>query len=502
MIYVVRTVHTFEMNSLSEPEEQKTTLDGSDQKSNFSTRALKLCGPSHGNIHIWSNVKGHASKQSLDEVKQIIWVHERSNKQGPHYVSISHRLMRWSPPYLYIVNMGIEFPAQPKPLRAEELQLHSELQSAVTMAISHRRPILHHLNADSSWLLQIPRPSNAVKHGGRLYYNILIDPWLKGPQADVASWFSQQWHATESRFGSIAEVEELAEETEKLGNDERSTRARGIDVVAISHEFTDHCHRETLLQVHRDIPVVATKVYWAMMKHSNNSNNLLQKAAELISSWSHFRTVLKAPTFTGSSPDWRETSLNPLPTWIGISRITSSSDKLYYHSALLISFNSFAGELHSSDSNVSDAAEAVIYTPHGVKASSLSIISEASPPLSVLAFLHGLHDIAISSAQQLNLGGHNGLAAQRILKARYWIGTHDEQKRGGGLVSFFLRRKIVKLEDALEEERRRRKEPRNGKTRGATNATDGHDEGLNAILEEFEDARFAELANGESQVLE
>lgn len=33
-----------------------------------------------------------------------------------------------------------------------------------------------------------------------------------------------------------------------------------IDVVAVSHEFTDHCHRETLLEVHPDVPVVAAKV--------------------------------------------------------------------------------------------------------------------------------------------------------------------------------------------------------------------------------------------------
>lgn len=229
-----------------------------------------------------------------------------------------------------------------------------------------------------------------------------------------------------------------------------------------------------------------------------DSNILHQKAAKLISSWSHFRTVLTTPAFTGASPDWRETSLEPLPTWVSISRIVSSKDALYYHSALLISFNSRAGELHSSDSNISDAAEAVIYTPHGISTPSLAVIPEASPPLSVLAFLHGLHDIAIGSAQQLNLGGHNGLAAQRILKARYWVGTHDEQKRGGGLVSFFLRRKIIKLGDALEEERRKRKTLQ----KGNSNGTSGDGEISNEVLDEFEDARFAELTNGESRVLE
>ncbi|KAF2236081.1 hypothetical protein EV356DRAFT_513328 [Viridothelium virens] len=393
--------------------------------------------------------------------------------------------------------MGFEAPAESKQISEDELQLHSELQTSIDDAVSLHRPILHHLNADSSWLLQIPRPASAVKHGGRLYFNILIDPWLKGPQSDVASWFSQQWHAIDSKFGSIAEVKELAQEIEKRGGDTRGRHKSGktgsqkalggdgtIDVVVVSHEFTDHCHKDTLLEVHPDVPIIATK-----------------KAAELISSWSHFRTVLVTPAFTGASPDWRETSLEPLPTWIGISRIVTSKDKLYYHSAILISFNSSAGQSQSSDSNISDAAEAVIYTPHGTTASSLSIIQEASPPLSVLAFLHGLHDVAISSAKQLNLGGHNGLAAQRVLKAKYWVGTHDEQKRGGGLVSFFLRRKIVSLSDALEEERKRRKHLQGENEDNEDNETTGSNELSKQILNDFENARFAELANGESRVL-
>ena len=180
----------------------------------------------------------------------------------------------------------------------------------------------------------------------------------------------------------------------------------------------------------------------------------------------------------------------------------SSTDRLYYHSALLISFNSLAGKSQSSDSNVSDAAEVVIYTPHGVTAPSFSVVAEASPPLSVLAFLHGLHDVALGSAQQLNLGGHNGLAAQRILKAKYWIGTHDEQKRGGGLVNFFLKRKVIGLGDALEEERRRRKELQSKSGHRKVNKKGEKGGTPSDILDEFEDARFAELTNGESRVLE
>lgn len=155
-------------------------------------------------------------------------------------------------------------------------QLHLETRDAVVRALATRRPILHHLNADTSWLLQLPRPANAVKHGSRVYYNILIDPWFVGGQSDVAKWFSQQWHATPSAVASIAEVEEMVRQVEMLAGGMRrgsKRRAAGadeetlIDAVAISHEFTDHCHKETLLELHRDVPVFATEVRHSLSPH-------------------------------------------------------------------------------------------------------------------------------------------------------------------------------------------------------------------------------------------
>jgi hypothetical protein len=154
---------------------------------------------------------------------------------------------------------------------APSSQLHLETRDAVVRALATRRPVLHHLNADTSWLLQIPRPANAVKHGSRIYYNVLIDPWFVGGQSDVARWFSQQFHATPSAVKSVTEVEELARQVEILAGGLRLGSARKrkvedldeeslVDCVAISHEFTDHCHKETLLEVHRDVPVFATEV--------------------------------------------------------------------------------------------------------------------------------------------------------------------------------------------------------------------------------------------------
>lgn len=69
---------------------------------------------------------------------------------------------------------------------------------------------------------------------------------------------------------SVAEVEDLIWRVEGLAGGSRKGRKREsvgraegetcIDLVAISHEFTDHCHKETLMDVHRDVPVFAADV--------------------------------------------------------------------------------------------------------------------------------------------------------------------------------------------------------------------------------------------------
>ncbi|WPB03883.1 uncharacterized protein RHO25_008527 [Cercospora beticola] len=386
-------------------------------------------------------------------------------------------------------------------------QLHADLRRAVRDALSSRRPLLHHLNDDSSWLIQLPRPDAAVRRGVRSYFNILVDPWLKGGQSDVASWFSQQFHATPSAVQTIAELEEVIFEIELLAYHERVGRNKAvnveealnreatlIDAVAISHEFTDHCHKETLVELHTDVPVFAAV-----------------EAAKLINGWKHFRTVIPLSAFgANGNRDWRTFSVPPLPTWIGISRIMSPSDALYYHSAILITWNSGHAigtgparddgtRKHSNSvfetGDDEDDAEAIIYTPHGVDSEDLTVVPNAVPPITTLAFLHGLHNVRLASwgrtALQLNLGVYNGLKAQRILKSKYWVGTHDEVKTGRGLVGFFIKRDVKSVQEALQEERERRQDSR---------SSEGYSE-EDQVLLSFEDTNWLDLRNGESRVL-
>ena len=322
-------------------------------------------------------------------------------------------------------------------------------------------PILHHLNADSSWLLQIPQPKseNTASRSNRRFFNVLIDPWLRGPQSDVARWFSQQWHNEESKLASIEEVEILAWQGEDSSPESSQETRSIIDAIAISHEFTDHCHRETLLEAARSVPVFASS-----------------KAATLIQSWKHFDTVVQMPDFKAINNDWQTLSSEPLPSWLSISRVMDENDALYYHSAIMIAWPTGLGE---NDNTHTPSMESVLYTPHGITPEAIAQLTKASPPIKTLCLIHGLHDVSLKMTQQLNLGAHNGLKIQRSLKPKYWFGTHDEVKKAGGLIKLILRRKIITLEEAIKK---------------AEESLNPHDRNLDRTIFEY-------IGNGEHRIL-
>ena len=238
-----------------------------------------------------------------------------------------------------------------------------------------------------------------------------------------------------------------------------------IDAVVISHEFTDHCNKRTLLELATDTPIFATK-----------------RAVSLIRSWKHFDFVQEIPAFSTKGFDWRKAPSNPLPSWLGISQMVSHGDVLDYHSAILLTFNvNQTGPFEPF--GVQLPAEGIVYTPHGIHAQDLKHLPSAVPPVKTLALLHGLHDIQISR-QKLNLGAHNGLQAQRLCRAKYWVSTHDEIKKATGLITPWLYRNPLTLREALNEERKS-----NGKVEDGSGLAD-----LRGVT-------FANLLSGESLLL-
>ncbi|KAI1274937.1 hypothetical protein F5Y07DRAFT_371933 [Xylaria sp. FL0933] len=306
--------------------------------------------------------------------------------------------------------------------------LHISDRAALAAAWRSPHPILTHLNADTTWLLHLPYPEGVAKPAGRSRFNVLLDPWLQGPQSDGGKWFSIQWHVVAPSVQTIKELNGLLGELEKgVANDGAAAEEADsyIDVVAISHEFTDHCHEATLRELPKNTPVFAP-----------------DKAAKLIRSWKHFDAVTEMPPFAAAeTKDWRAAiSCAPLPSWVGVGRVVTPGNALYYHSAVIVAWAGSAGE----------EANSVIYSPHGIEASDLKGVQGAG--LRTLALLHGLDDIKIWMTKQLNLGAVNGVAAARECGAKYWVATHDEVKKGGGFISLLLRRTTWSVADAVKRE--------------------------------------------------
>lgn len=299
---------------------------------------------------------------------------------------------------------------------------------------SHHRPLLTHVNGDTTWLLQLPYPASIKPPRGRTHFNLLLDPWLQGPQSDVAWWFSTQWHVVAPSVATIADLNDALREAETRGLGSGVAHHEGsyIDAVVISHEFTDHCHRATLEELPRDTPVFATDV-----------------AAELIRSWGHFAKVMTIPALPAGVP-WTRLPIGPLPEWVGIGTVTTEGDALYYHSAVLLAFDI------NHRPGGSSTAEAVIYTPHGIK--SQDLVGVQSCGVQPLALLHGLHDVRIWMTKQLNLGALNGIRAVGTSGAKYWIATHDEVKTGGGFIAPLLQRTQYTLKEAVAHEHERLQE--------------------------------------------
>jgi hypothetical protein len=143
-------------------------------------------------------------------------------------------------------------------------------------------------------------------------------------------------------------------------------------------------HKNTILKVDHRVPVFVT-----------------EKAIQLVQSWNHFDVLHDVATFTDDT-DWRTTSQDPLPSWLGISRLITKSGGLYYHSAIVICIKK---------ADARESAKAVICTPHGIQADSLAAMMSNKPSVETLAFSYGLHDVSTALSKQHNLSAHNALKA-------------------------------------------------------------------------------------------
>ena len=200
------------------------------------------------------------------------------------------------------------------------------------------------LNEDSSWMWEW----DGIR--------VLVDPWFTPSQIDYHPAFSEQFHLT-----AQPKVSDLAK----------------IDYIFISHPFTDHCNKETLVQFDKDIPVISRP-------------GTLKK----ISSWNHFNVLIP---------------IEEAPFKISVIPSNSFFDPVH-----------FAFRIENEDGTF-------IYAPHGTKATHL-------PNADVLITTTTTFELPFWLGGTINLGYKKALIAKELSGASILVATHDEKKIGKGFV--------------------------------------------------------------------
>lgn len=197
------------------------------------------------------------------------------------------------------------------------------------------------------------------------------------------------------------------------------------------------------------------------------------------------------PTFNSVQLDWDKT-YKPVAPGIHVFQLHSTDPKemLDVHSALLLTFAASP----STPTQLPGARHAILYTPHGLHAStSLDHLATSSPPIEVLAVIHGTFQVMLPwyIGGCANLGAKNAGALIRGLspRPRYWLATHDEVKPSFGLVGMKQKRTVMGFRDALSTD-----------DAVVGNAEDGAEETKVALQKEL-GVTCVPLSNGESFVL-
>jgi L-ascorbate metabolism protein UlaG (beta-lactamase superfamily) len=210
------------------------------------------------------------------------------------------------------------------------------------------------LNEDSSWWWELNSTT------------ILVDPWFTASQVDVAPWFSRQYHLAQQ-----PRIEEL----------------NLPDFVFISNVFSDHCNRETLLQLDSHLPIIG-------------SDKVLRK----INKWGHFSHLI---------------SLEKAP--VSIQHIPSGNWLDLVHDAYL--FSTHEGK--------------VLYAPHGSRLKN-------PPETEVLITTTAEYQLPFWLGGTVNLGLASALELKQRSHAKVLLATHDEPKKGEGLVEQLAKKTYVK----------------------------------------------------------
>lgn len=304
-----------------------------------------------------------------------------------------------------------------------------------------------YLNADTSSMLSFS-PAAKISELPEFHsrpFTIVIDPWLRGSPTILDPLFYTSTHAVQPSVTSLSDIEEP-------------------DIVLITHDKPDHCHRETLTTL------------------SPNSRSIIlaiPSAAKQIRSWNHFKAenTLSLPRYgsASSSNIYRHavpaTTSSGYPGEISIAYIAPSRDISGLRVAIGITylpprekFHSYSTmdsanqPSHSADKSNSLKIDntatslknkplsakangrtlSVIYSPHGLPYEILKPYVEShlavrdSLPLSLLMHCFRIIRNPWYLGGLITTGAVGGGEIAAKTQAEHWVSTHDEEKDDHG----------------------------------------------------------------------
>lgn len=298
---------------------------------------------------------------------------------------------------------------------------------------------IKHLNEDASFLLTfrpvLPFPPQNEDQTSNTF-TILLDPWLCGRSDIMHRMLSSTRHKKAPYVSSISDLPEP-------------------DVVIVSQNKSDHCHRETLTQ---------------LPPHSGKTRILAEPAAaKTIKGWKHFSKdkIVSLPVWqkprTGKQERIHRIVLAPLDPAgeageVTIAYMEEKVDLTGLHNAVGITYkaptHSQALSTNSQPLTPPDTPMSsnfttstmtrrhhplsVIFSPHGCSYSTISSYSTslmAASALPLTAFLHCFDQIrnAWYLGGQICNGFPGGLEIAQKLLPRVWISAHDGEKEVAGL---------------------------------------------------------------------
>ena len=298
---------------------------------------------------------------------------------------------------------------------------------------------IQHLNTDCTFLFAFsPAYNTAEEHTHRFpgAFTILIDPWLSGGSSILHPTFQYTKHTDKPHITSLADLKQP------------------IDLIIISQDKPDHCHRETLcsLPKRKQVNILATRA-----------------AAKKIKSWSFFdeNNIHIIPPYNPHDKDTLITIALPAYTSTGtpgeltIAHLPTKHDLTKVHDAIAITYRP-PSTIFSPAPAPSQRSHAktlsLLYTPHGISPATLNpyLTSHLHPhnalPLTALihAFSHERNPSCLGGS--VVRGAPGGLEFLAALGGRVqtWISAHDAPLERRGWSVKWLKSRVLGWEEVQE----------------------------------------------------